>query len=222
MVRVLNVMLTMLLGAAAARASPWWGAWNDGWPEEQGWTRYSSDPPAERWLEDGKLFIDSRADWFIYDEYGQLRPGEMTLGWQETFVAHWVVKVDDIIPTGSEVPGLAVSSDDQWDVFFTLGVDRISSVYEPGTWAPFAPGQFHELWLESSDMRTYTLSIDGTPSLEGSFFQSLFYLPGVCWGDMTSHRSLSEWDYVECGITPEPSSLLCVLAALCVCRPVRT
>lgn len=222
MCRVLKIMLAMLLGAAGARASPWWVSWNgDAYPETEGWTRYASDPPAQRWLEDGKLFIDSRADWFIYEEYGQFRPGQMTLGPQETLVVHWRVKVDEIVPTGSEAPGLAVSSDDQWDVFFTLGVDRISSVYEPGKWASFAPGVFHEFSLHSSDLRTYTLWIDGTPTIQGSFFESLFYGPGVYWGDMTSHRSLAEWDWFECAVTPEPSVLLCLAAVLSVCRPFR-
>jgi hypothetical protein len=222
MYRVLNVMLAMLLGAATARASPWWVSWNgDAYPETEGWGHYATDPPAQRWLEDGKLFIDSRADWFINDMYSQSRPGEMTLGPQETFVAHWRVRVDDVIPAGSEDAGLGVASDDQWDVLFTLGVDRISSTYEPGNWAMFTPGVFHEFWFESSDMRTYVLSMDGTPLFQGNFFESLFYGPGAGFGDVTSDRSLSEWDYVECGIIPEPSSLLCMVAALIACGRLR-
>lgn len=221
MYRVLDVMLAMLLGAVAARASPWWATWEDGWPEEQGWTRWSSDPPAERWLEDGKLFIDSRAAWGISDIYGQLRPGEMTLGPDQTFVMHWRVMVDDVIPAGHTDPGLQASSDDQWDVIFTLGMDNISSFYEPGKWAPFAPGMFHDFLFESTDMRTYSLSIDGTAAFEGTFFESLFYGPGVGWGDVTTDRSLSEWDFMECGIVPEPDALLCMLAGLCICGLLR-
>jgi len=217
MYRVLNIMLAMLLGAATARASPWWVSWSgDSYPESEGWLHYATDPPAQRWLEDGKLFIDSRADWYIYDIYSQYRPGEMTLGPQEKVVGHWRIKVDDIIPAGSQVPGLGVASDDQWEVSFILGVDKIISGYEPGNWAAFEPGVFHEFYFESSDMRTYTLSIDGSPALEGDFFESFAYGPGIGWGHITSHKGLSEWDFVECGIVPEPGALSCMLAGFCI------
>jgi len=222
MYRVLNIMLAMLLGAVTARASPWWVSWNgDAYPETEGWTRWSSDPPAERWLEDGKLFIDSRAVPGAYEEYGQERPAQMTLAPGETFLMSFRVKVDDVIGTGHTDPGVWVWSDDQWAVGFDLGVDIIWSDYEPTKWASFTPGVFHDFLAASPDMRSYTLSIDGIPALEGSFCESLFYGPGAGWGDVMSGRSLSEWASVECGVVPEPSGILCMLGALCSCFRLR-
>jgi hypothetical protein len=220
MVRVLNIMLAMLVGAATARASPWWASWSGDsglYPEEAGWTRYSSDPPPQRWLEDGSLFIDSRAVWGMSDIYSQLHAGEMTLGPGETVVVSWRVQVVE----GGEDAAVEVDSDDQWTVHLELGIDGVHSFYEPGNWAPFAPGVFHDFLLESSDLRTYTLAIDGVPSLWGNFFHSLFYSPGVGWGDMSTDQSLSAWQSVEAGIIPEPSAALCALIAFCGCSRVR-
>lgn len=219
MYRVLNVMLAMLLGATTARASPWWVTWTgDAYPETEGWTHTASDPPAQRWLEDGKLFIDSRAALGMYDSYGQWRPGEMTLAPGETLHVDWALRVDETSGPWHVDPGVQISFDDQYTVVFVLGVGSIHSLYEPGNWAPFEPGVFHEFSFESSDMRTYALSVDGVPSLQGGFFESLFYSPGVGWGDTTTDRSLAEWDWVECGVVPEPSSILSVLLLSCVLR----
>ncbi len=219
MFRVLNVVLLTALAAATARASPWWVTWNgDAYPETEGWTHYASDPPAQRWLEDGKLFIDSRADWFISDIYSQLRPGEMTLGPNETLVISWRIKVDETIPTGGEDPAVYIGSDDQYEVSLLLSTNSISSLYEPGKWAAFSPNEFHDFTFESADMRTYQLLIDGAVAFQGTFFESLFYCPAVGWGDMTSNRSLAEWDWFESGIVPEPGAWLCMFGALCVCR----
>ncbi len=219
MYRVLNIMLAMLLGAGTARASPWWVTWTgDAYPETEGWTRYSSDPPAERWLEDGKLFIDSRAAPGIYEEYDQLRPAEMTLEPGQTFLLTWRVKVDEAIHSD---PAVAVMSDDYYLVHLSLAIDGIYCDTPPGGWAPFAPGQFHEFLFESSDMRAYTLYIDGLPALQGTFFEAFPATPGVGWGDMTSSSSLAQWDWVECGIVPEPSACLGALAALLGFRPLK-
>jgi len=222
MVRVLSVTFVVLLTAVTARASPWWASWSgDSYPETGDWTHYASDPPAQRWLEDGKLFIDSRADWYISDSYSQVRPGEMTLGPGETLVVSWRIKVDEVIPIGGDDPAVYIGSDDQYAVSLLLGTSRIYSFYETDKSAPFSPGVLHEFTFQSNDMRTYQLLIDGAPAFQGTFFESLFYFPSVGWGDMTSNRSLAEWDWVECGITPEPAGWLCVLVALCIWRSVQ-
>jgi hypothetical protein len=219
MARVIIVTLVLTLTIRTARAEPYWVEWTgDAYPETEGWIRGSSDPPAERWLEDGKLFIDSRADWFIYEQYGQPRPGMMTTGPGETFIMHWRVKVDEII--GVVDPGIIVRSDDQHAVVFNFSASTIESFYEPGVGAPFEAGQFHEFTLESADMRAYSLSIDGEVALEGAFYKSIVPDPMVAWGDIASHRSLSEWDSVGFGIVPEPASALYLLA-VCTLRLLR-
>jgi hypothetical protein len=223
MSQTVKLISAMVLGAVAAQASPWWASWSGDsglYPEEAGWNRVTSDPPPQRWLDDGSLFIDSRAGWGMYDCYAQARPGEMTLAPGEILHVDWRVKVDDL-PPGHLDPGMAVSSDDQWAVEFLLGLDGIEDVYEPGSWAPFQAGVYHEFSFESHDLRTYTLSVDGVPSLQGVFFQSLFYSPGVGWGDCASDRSLAEWSWVECGISPEPSSAFGLLLLSCALRRTR-
>lgn len=202
----ISLVVVWAVVPGVALAEPYWVEWTgDAFPETDGWTRYSSDPPAERWLEDGSLFIDSRADWFITEEYGQPRPGEMTPGPGERFVMVWRVKVREII--GSAAPGVAVWSDDQHAVSLDMGMDFIEDPHD-GTAASFAPNQWHEFALRTEDMLSYELYIDGALGMEGEFYESYFPLAGAYWGDKTSHRALSEWNYVGFGMVPEPASLL--------------
>ncbi len=209
------VLLFMTVGTA--RGELWWTRYDAQtglYPEETDWTRYASDPPAQRWFQDGKLFIDSRAAHGITDEYGQSRAGQMTLSPGQLFTFRFRIKVD-YVDLFSD-PGIDVESDDQHEVLFTLGETAIYSTYEPGKWAPFEPHAFHEFTVESSDFRSYRLYVDDHLGFEGTFFESLFNGAALFWGDMTSSSSLAEWDYVEAGVTPEPHALLAALAAVVV------
>lgn len=123
------------------------------------------------------------------------------------------VKVDEII--GYSDPGVAVCSDDQHALVLSMGMDFIQSSEELIS-APFSPHEWHDFTLESEDLLTYQLYIDGMPAFDGSFYESAFSLAGAYWGDHSSHRSLAEWDYVAFGIVPEPSSGLSGLAVMCV------
>ena len=61
MKHVMILMFLLAAGATLAPAEPYWVEWSgDAFPETEGWIRGASDPPAERWLADGNLFIDSR------------------------------------------------------------------------------------------------------------------------------------------------------------------
>ena len=136
----------------------------------------------------------------------------MTLGLGETFLMRWRVKVHEII--GYSDPGVTVWSDEEHGVVLSMGMDFIESAEELIT-APFTPHEWHEFMLESEDMLSYRLYIDGALGFEGEFFDSPFSNPGVGWGDISSHRSLAQWDHVAFGIVPEPSSGLCILAGSC-------
>lgn len=61
MQRILISLLT-LAGTCAAMGDEYWIAYegND-YPENEGWVRWASEPPAKRWIENGSLFIDTRA-----------------------------------------------------------------------------------------------------------------------------------------------------------------
>ena len=211
MSRACTVIATALFVVGAARASPFWVTWDDGWPEDQGWTHWSSGPPAQRWLEDGVLFVDTRSEFGIRDQYYQ-NPATLIPGSGETFVLEWRVCVDESTPISD--PGVLVRAEDNYSVNFTMDTHSIHSNYEPGKWAPFAPNEFHEFLLESTDMRAYDLYIDGALALQGTFFESLFPGPFVDWGNFGGCKTMTAWDQVAYGIVPEPTALVCLLLPL--------
>jgi hypothetical protein len=201
----------MLLMVGAARASPYWIAYegND-YPENEGRTRYATDPPAQRWLQDGSLFVDSRGQPGVTDAYVMSPAGGVDPDPGETFVMTWRLNVHEATP--AEDPGVTVTSDDRYAVVFLLAEDQLLSVYEPGVSVQLQPGVFHDFELCSPDMRSYALSIDGHLTIEGEFSESPF-AAGVWWGDLMLQRSsLASWDYFRFGVIPEPSTLVLTLA----------
>jgi hypothetical protein len=206
-----------------ARADPYWITYEgDAFPENDGWTRVHGSMPAERWLDDGKLFIDSRADLAIYDYVKMTFDGNLDPGPGETFVMRWRLRVDD--EEGFYDPAIGVTSNEVApDVFYRAAFgfreDRVLSALETGVSAPLEPGIFHEYELRSFDMRAYALYIDGDLAIRGVFTE-VFGPTRVSWGDTVSGAtSLSEWDYVQFGVVPEPAAWMCAaLLALWSCR----
>lgn len=200
------VWVMLLLPASAARASPYWIAYegND-FPENEGWPRRTSWGGAQRSLEDGWLVLDGRGDPRIYDYYELAVPGGIDPGPGELFVAEWRVYVDHVL--GLRDAGISFASDSNWEVGFLLSQDTVYSMYEIGVSVPFEPGQPHTFEMRSADMRSYVLSIDGVPALSGSLWQGL-WTSTVTWGDGGYNAaSLSRWDYVRFGVVPEPGSM---------------
>ena len=215
------VLVLLLLPASAARASPYWIAYegND-FPENEGWPRRTSWGGAQRSLEDGWLVLDGRADPRIYDYYELAVPGGIDPGPGELFVAQWRVYVDHVL--GQYDAGLSVVSDAHWTVAFALSQDTVYSMCETGVSATFEPGRPHTFELRSADMRSYVLSIDGNPAIHGRFWEGLT-TSAVAWGDSVYHAaSLSRWDYVRFGVVPEPGSIvLGMLSALLLSTSTR-
>ena len=225
MVRVLSIMsarvgsravlrLTSLIAALVAvpaMGSPYWVHWDasQGYPEDNGWERVHSDPPAQRWFDNGAFFIDSRQEWGITDWSRMSFPGIGTLGPGETFIMRWNLKVDYSSTLFGD-PGVHVISDDLYAVAFIISDQRIYSVCESDKWADIEPGQFHEFELRSSDMRSYELDIDGTEALSGTFFDGIASRR-VEWGDISTDLGLSEWNWAEFGIIPEPTGFSSVV-----------
>ena len=201
-----------MLCVTTGRAEPYWVAYegND-FPENEGWERASSNPPAERWLESGSLFIDSRADVVVYDNYTIYSDGNSDPSLGETFIMRWKLKVHEATPWDD--PGVYVISDDHYAVMFVFGEGYVSSTYEANVSTEFEPGVFHEFEMRSADMRSYELYIDGHLATEGAFSESLF--PACTgFGDVVSSWSLAEWDYFRFGVVPEPPAWLGALFAL--------
>lgn len=218
MQRALVCVILLAFTSVLAQAEQYWIAYegND-FPENEGWVRYASDPPAERWLEDGSFFIDSRADVDITDSYAiPFADGNLNPEPGEVFVMSWALLVEE---SHLWDPGVSVRSDDQWAVIFLFDEGSLLSVYEPEVYVEFEPGVFHEFELRSTDMRSYELYIDGEAAIEGAFFESLFSGAHVGFGDLArGGASLAAWDYFRFGVIPEPAAWLMGVIALVVFR----
>ena len=115
---------------------------------------------------------------------------------------------------------VGVFSDEKWAAWFEFSADAIYSTFETGVTAPFEANVSHEFEFRSTDMRSYTLLIDGAPAINGSFWPSLT-ASRVGWGDgIQGGRSLSRWEYFRVGVVPEPSTLqlLVVIGTFLVLR----
>lgn len=218
--RAILVALLVAMVPNAARAEPYWIAYEgNGFPENEGWLHYASSPPAQRWLENGSLFIDSRADPGITDIYGMYPAAGLNPEPGETFVMTWRLNVHEA--AAWEDPGVGLRSDSRHAVVFIFAEDYLLSLYEPGVYVQFKPGAFHEFELRSADMRGYELYVDGAFAVEGVFFESLF-APVVWWGDIVrGGSSLAAWDYFRFGVVPEPSGWLMALVGLLCTRTRR-
>jgi hypothetical protein len=191
----------VLASAGVSQADQYWVAYegND-FPEHIGWQRFSSNPPAMRWLEDGTLLLDSRKMLGISDSYGFARPQAIDPGPGEHFLASWRLRIDAV---RSRDPGVVIMSDDARAVIFAYAEGNVINAFEPGMRVEFEPGVFHEFAFRSDDMLAYQLYMDGVPVMEG-FFSPASSASAVAFGDIATSASLVAWDYVRFGVVPEP------------------
>lgn len=188
---------------SAANAEQYWIAYEgDDFPENEGWTRSTMAGGAERWIEDGTLVLDGRADIAIGDSYSMHRPIDPEPG--ELFIVRLRLRVDEL-SSGHSDPAFGVSSDESWSIGFRLSETRIFNIDDLSMSAAFEPGVFHLFEVMSSDMRNFELRIDGSVALAGPFTH-IITPSKVSWGDqIVGAASLSHWDYFEFGVVPEPS-----------------
>lgn len=217
--RGLQVLVTVLLAAGAARASPYWVAYegND-LPENEGWERVTGAGGGQRSIEDGWFVLDTRASISIVDWYEKRLNGALDPGPGETFVMQWRLLIDEL--QGNHDPTISVRSDENWIVGLAFSADRVVSFFEYPLGYTFEPGIPHTYELRSEDMRTYCLYVDDVPALEGSF-KLKAEGSRVAWGDgVQGSASLTKWDYVRFGTVPEPAPLItCILGIVCLhCR----
>ena len=203
MIRTCCLSLVLMLCITTGRAEPYWVAYegND-FPENGGWVRHTTGPPPERWLEEGTLLVDSRVGPYTTDTYTVFFDGGLDPGPGETFLMQWKLNIHEATPW--EDPGVYVVAEDHWSVLFAFGEGYLTSTYESNVYAEFEAGAFHEFEMRSTDMRQYTLYIDGDPVVHGMFVEGL--QPSyVGWGDVTGGGSLTAWDYFRFGVVPEPA-----------------
>jgi hypothetical protein len=211
--RSLLVLKLLLVAGVPALATPWWEAYEgDVFPEDQGWKRVHGSIPAQRWIDNGVLFIDSRADVRIYDGYEMVFGHPVDPGLGETFVLRWRLKVDEEHGPFYDAE-IGITSDEAgpntfYAAAFGFAEDRVFDAYQLNLWTPFEPGVFHDFEMRSSDMRAYLLYIDGALAMTGAFTE-VFGPARVAWGDgVQGSTSLTEWDNVRFGVVvPEGSAL---------------
>ncbi len=229
------VAAVAVLGAFSAPPAvgePYWIAWEgDTFPEEGEWNRaYGNyDGPGQgqayRTLHDGVMTIDSLHDQGVYDYYWLERPGAIDPGPGELFVMEWsslrVEEVDPENPIYPYDPGLGAYSDDAYGLGLTFSTDCFRSLYEHATWF-IDLTTTHDFRVESFDMRSYSLLVDGELFYEGEF-TSVVSDSRCLWGDdVQGVASLHDWDYFRFGVVPEPCPLVAVGMILVCCRDRRS
>jgi hypothetical protein len=162
------------------------------------------------------LVINSLASTVIFDYAYYPRQMDPN-GPNERFYAEWRVLISESY--GAPDQGVTIESDAGHSVGLHYAYDYISSDFD-GWAVGIAPGVFHTYRLESLDMVTYGLWIDGQFAHQGPFFEGLLY-SYTTFGDDTQYgfaRSLAKWDYYRFGVAvvPEPATIG-VLVGLCVC-----
>ena len=218
--RMLCFSLVLVVCAGSARGDPYWIAYEgDVFPEDAGWERIWGDwdgqfhgDGAIRTLEDGILTYDTTFDLGVYEFSRMERPGAIDPGPGEVFVVEWRLKVSDV--TGTADAGVFVASDDAWVLSMRFAEDHIVSGFEGLLEIPFEPGTFHDYRIESHDMRTYDLYIDGILARKGNFAPR-FSDSEFGWGPGTQGASsMQRWDYIRFGVLPEPPGVSLILFVL--------
>jgi hypothetical protein len=225
MFRLARVLLSVLLPAATAGATPYWIGWEGegttaGLPEQSGWTRNwgnwqgAHQGGAYRTLQDGVLTYDSLYDAGVYDFSKIVRPGQIDPDPGELLVMEWRLKVDAV--TGwTYDPGVVLVSDTVKSVAFLFGNGIVRCGYENSVILPVTSGILHSYRVLSWDMVNYELFIDGQLAHVGPFepHVSPSY---VAWGDFVQGAaSLHQWDYFRLYVVPEPASF--VIGAVFAC-----
>jgi hypothetical protein len=196
----------------------------DTMPEQGGtWARHYYVGATRTIETDGQgnnyLKLDSYNGWYIYDYYvhtRQISPSNS----EERFYAEW----RQLVTAAHQLPdhGITIASDDGRFIDYSVGVAAIRDGFDGWT-APIEPGVFHTYRIESADLVSYQLFVDGTLARDTLSFDGLGggY---VTFGDKGSggpSGSTTSWDYFRFGVyqVPEPvSALLLAVLAMCVCE----
>lgn len=212
--------LVMALIVGPARADQYWVAYegND-FPENEGWERVYGDENgpqqggSNRSLENGLLVLDSTRNHLIYDGYfwrQELNPDP-----GELFICEWRVNVienNGVLPESRVV----IARDGRGTLGLQIGYDYLRSSRED--WSlPFEPGVAHTFRVESTDMLSYSLLIDGYFAHSGIWDLNSLNESYIVFGDGVSGggiTGIAEWDYIRFEVIPEPSSAVLVGSAV--------
>jgi len=219
MQRAIVCLALLTSGASLARADSFYLRYNadETFPEQEGWVRYTQGPwwLSERGLRDGIFRLDTRASASIADHYMVTDPAlEPAMG--QFLRLTWCMRTleSDLLGDMSDVD-LGITNAARQNVQFFVAPEFVVETgdgppWDPEHWYPLKPGAFHTYLFVTSDMQTYELYVDGAFAFGGEFRGTSFRPgPNVGFGDViVGLSSLSEWDFVEVAVVPEPSAAL--------------
>ncbi|MCC6358416.1 MAG: hypothetical protein IT450_06720 [Phycisphaerales bacterium] len=184
------------------------------YPDDAGWSRRTDDPDGlqRRTLDNGILTLDGTASRQISDVY-EVHDSRLALQPGERLVVTWRLRtlVDTFEEDNRSDVSFFVATPYYTGLVLHLGADRVA--YNEDVSAPdaevvsyFTPLEFHTFVLASEDYQTFSLSVDGAAAFSGIFSEGGVVVPRLGFGDgYFGFSSLSEWDFVEVSIVPEPS-----------------
>ncbi|MBU0639351.1 MAG: hypothetical protein KKB50_10845 [Planctomycetes bacterium] len=222
--RYVLIVTFVLAAAATAAADPFYLRYDPDegrFPEQEGWGRYWDDPEDKlvRSAENGVFRLDTRGSYSIFDLYEAVSPA-FALGASEELRVRWEMETlqTDQWSHRSDVC-VAIANESHAFVQLFLAPSYVSEDELPGGeperlyW--FEPAARHAYEFITLDMETYALYVDGALAFGGVFHDYAWReVPRVAFGDAIIGRtSLSEWEYVEVEVLPEPATRVLVLAS---------
>lgn len=215
---VLLVAAALFAGGPAV-ATPFYVRYDadETFPEQEGWTRFTNDyyGQVRRTLTGEALIVDSSASAELFDSYFVDLP-DITPATGERLEVSWRMRTTfdtTPVPEASDVVVTVINAEDAYAILF-LGEDFVADyavIPEPPSVYPVTAGAFHEYRMVA-DMASYQLYVDGQFAFSG-VFHGTSWTPGVkvLFGDShIGQASVSEWDYVEVQVVPEPGALAAV------------
>ena len=225
MIRILCACVVLGFGSLPASAEEFYLRYDgNDFPENEGWERRFSDPGGQikREIDNGVFRLDTRASTSIYDGYviqsealDLLTGEELRMSWRmetiETQTPYWLSDV---------VVGLTNAEAAYVQLLIAPGFVREGDLPggDPAHLYLFDVGVPHTFSFVTTDMQEYDLFVDDEFAFHGLFDSSALIGPLHAWfGDgAVGLSSLSQWDWIEIAVVPEPacaSLLLFVLVA---------
>lgn len=191
-------------------------------PEEDGWARYWGDPEGRlvRTLQNGIFRLDTRGSSSIFDTYEVISEA-FVLGPEEEFRATWRMETleTDASYGRSDVAFFIINEFHEYAEFYLAPTYVSEHRLIGGTMEhlyEIEAGVAHTYYVVTTDMQVYDLYVDGEFAFQGHLQEYAWRnVPRVAFGDaITGFTSLSEWDFVEISVVPEPSSGVALAAVL--------
>jgi len=211
-------LFSALLGgiAGTAAADPFYLRYDadETFPEQEGWTRVTYGPAEliQRGVDDGIFWLDTRASELISDTYRVADP-TIEPGIDEVLSVTWRMRTLET-DTTHYTSDVTLNVGNDWGFAKFYLAPGYVSAHGAGVGPPehvylLEVGLMHTYHFVTADLTSYQLYVDGQLAFEDVF---TWNYPGsgphVSFGDSAlGDTSLSEWDYVEVAVVPEPGTV---------------